>query len=461
VLQAIGIAYKRLDKPADALRHFRESLEIKQRLDQKVGMAASLSEIAQMQARLGQSREALQSFKQAEQLRRQIGDRNGLGNTLVDLGSFYLEQAKYDDALAAYKESLQIQRELGNETAEGRALNNIGGVYFEKGEYEDALTYFQRAFTVREKKENPRDLAETLHNIGETHLRIGQFDRALEHYLLALKLAREAGDARSAAIEAYSVGAVFEYQGRYGAALKSREEAYQTFQKLDDRSFWHAEVLAGYGRSLMLVGRLDEARSRLQEAVQVARDQGNQAVVVRGLNNEGERLRLAGDHAGARKPFDEAAQMASKLGDRFLVVTTQVNQAMLATTDPQRAPHAATTLGNLSQQADSQGSKYLAIEAALGRVEALLTARQIAAAASEAQRVLTRAENFGMRMLQARAHYLAAKAAQASGTTAAARRHFGEALRILEQAAKENTASEFGRRADVTEMMSESAKGVR
>jgi tetratricopeptide (TPR) repeat protein len=461
VLQAIGIAYKRLDKPNDALLQYRQSLEIKRRLGNKAGMAGSLSEIGQVQEVLGQSREAFQSYQEAEQLRRDIGDRSGLANTLIDLGTFHLNQARYDEALTAYKESLQIQRELGDDIAEARALNNIGGAYFEKGEYEDALTYFQRALAMREKGADPTDVSQTLHNIGETHLRMGQFDRALEDYLRALDLSRKASDTRSEAIEGYSVGTVFEYQGRYGAALKSREEAYQTFQKLNERSFWHAEILAGYGRSLVLAGELDAGATRLEEALQVAREQGNQAVVARALNDDGERLRLMGDLAGARKRFDEAAQIAGTLGDRFLVVRTQVNQALLSTGDAPRAAATAATLGKLSQAAESQGLRHLAIDAALGRVDALMTARQMPAAAAEAERALTRADNLGMRMLQARAHYLAARAGQATGNATAARRHFSEALRILEGMAKEDRASSIGRRADVAQMMSEASKVVR
>ena len=423
-------------------------------------MAASLTEIAQIHARLGQTKEALSSYKEAEQLRREIGDRSGLGNTLLDLGTFYREQARYDDALSAFKESLQIQRELRNEVAAARALNNIGNAYFDKGQYEDALTYFERALGIREKSANQSELSQTLHNIGETHLRTGQFDRALEQYLRALELSRKAGDGHAEAIESYSVGTVFEYQGRYGAALKSREQAYQQFKKLNDRSLWNAEILAGYGRSLMLVGQLDEAGKMLDEAIRVAREQGNQAVVASALNDEGERLRLKGDHAAAWKPFDEASQISARLGDRFLVVRTKINQALLATRDPQRAVAAAATLGGLSQEADAQGLKYLAIEAALGRSEALLTAGQAAAAVSELQRALTRAENLGLRMLRARGNFLAARAAHATGAAAASRRHYGEARRILEEMSKENAASTIGRRVDVTEMLKESVKAV-
>lgn len=460
-LQAIGVAYKNLGNPEDALRHYREAEAIRRRLGLASGVAASLTEIAQMQARLGQGKEALASFTEAEQIRRRIGERGGLANTLIDKGTFFLEQARYDDALTAYKEALQIQRELGNETGAAMALNNIGSAYFEKGQYEDALTNFQLALPIREKAANPTDLSQTLHNIGESYVRMGQFDTALRNYLRALDLSRKAGDVRSQAIEAYSVGTVFEYQGRLGAALKSREEAFQEFQKLNDRSFWQSEIVGGYGRSLMLVGRFDDARTQIDDALAMAREQGNQAVVVRALLDDAERLRLSGDPAGAGRRLEEAAGLAAKVGDRFLNARVRVEQALLSVHDPQRASRAAETLGGLAQEAETLGAKYLALEASLGRVEALLTVRRVPGAATEAQRALTRAENFRMRMLEARAHYLAAKAAQAMGDGTTARRHFRDTQRILDEAAKENAASGFERRADVAQMLTEASQAVR
>jgi hypothetical protein len=44
------------------------------------------------------------------------------------------------------------------------------------------------------------------------------------------------------------MGTIFEYQGRYGAALKSKEEALKTYRELQDRSFWMAESLAHFIR---------------------------------------------------------------------------------------------------------------------------------------------------------------------------------------------------------------------
>jgi tetratricopeptide (TPR) repeat protein len=259
------------------------------------------------------------------------------------------------------------------------------------------------------------------------------------------------------AIEAYSVGTVFEYQGRYGAALKSRTEAYEQFQKLSDKSFWNAEVQSGYGRSLMLAGQLDEAKKILDQALKVARDQGNQTVVVRVLNDLGEYSRLTGDPNGGRAPLDEAQQIAAKLGDRSLVLRTQLNQALVHVRDRARATQTAPSLATLAREAETQGLTYLSLEAAVARADALLTAGQAVPAATEVQRAITRADNMGMRMLQARGHYVAARAAGANA--AVQRRHFSEVKRILEELARESRPGDLTRRADVKEML-EGAKAA-
>jgi serine/threonine protein kinase/tetratricopeptide (TPR) repeat protein len=64
-LNAVGNAYKLLNKSQEALKNFQEALAIRRRLDHKRGMASSLSNIAQMQADLGNSDAALASYQEA------------------------------------------------------------------------------------------------------------------------------------------------------------------------------------------------------------------------------------------------------------------------------------------------------------------------------------------------------------------------------------------------------------
>ena len=66
-----------MDRPTRRSSNYQESLDIKQRLGNKRGMAGSLSEIAQIQERLGKPKEAEQSYQEALALQREIGDKAG------------------------------------------------------------------------------------------------------------------------------------------------------------------------------------------------------------------------------------------------------------------------------------------------------------------------------------------------------------------------------------------------
>ena len=53
----------RLNRPTEALKRYEESLEIKQRLGNKRGMAASYVQIGEVQKTLGDPRAAEQSYQ--------------------------------------------------------------------------------------------------------------------------------------------------------------------------------------------------------------------------------------------------------------------------------------------------------------------------------------------------------------------------------------------------------------
>src|SRR5213592_1087370 len=288
MLNAIGVAYKNLDKPQDALRYYQESLAIKRERGDKRGMAASLNEVAQVEVQLGRNTEALASYQEALKLRREIGDVKGAGNTLIDLGSFYQNRGQYDEALKLHKESLQLQVEVGNENYQALCLSNIGNIYLSQGKYEDARGYFERALQLREKSKVSGDIADTVYDLADIATKMGQYDQALARYMRSLELWRSAGDRRGVAIASYGMGTLFEYQGRYGAALDAKEEALKTFQPLQDRGFWLAEILSGHGNTLALVGRFDEAKRDLEAALDLAQKQQNNPLIAQILNFQGD-----------------------------------------------------------------------------------------------------------------------------------------------------------------------------
>jgi len=458
VLQAIGIAYKNLNRPEEAIRRYQESLEIKRKLgpSQRRGMAASIGEIAQANERLGKPREAEQGLREALKIQREIGEKAGMSSTLTNLGSLLNETlGRPDEALPLFQESLQLRRELGNTNGEALVLNNLGAVYLAKGQFSEAQTHFELALQIREKANIPRDMADTVHNLAETLLKRGRYDQSLSQYVRALDLRRKAEDRRGAAIESYSIGTIFDYQGRFGAAIKSKEEALAAFRDLKQRDSWLGEILGGYGNSLSLSGRFDEADRQLAEAMTVGRELQNTSVIVQTLKFQADRLFYGGDTKGAAERAAEAVQSAGRGSDRSLTLVAQAAAATVAVaTQPTKA--LATRLEKLAQDADMIGLKALSVECSLARVDALTRLRDYATAREEANRAVAKAETLSLRTLITRAHYLRGQALRLSND-AEAYRDYAFTLRALDEMKAEDGNQNLLKRADLEAMRSDSA----
>jgi tetratricopeptide (TPR) repeat protein len=420
-------------------------------------MAASLSEIAQVKEMLGQPREAEQSYRQALKLRREIGDKSGIGSTLTNLAALLNETLGHpNDALPLLQEALQIRRDTGNASGEALVLNNIGVIYMATGKYSDAQTNFERALQLRERANVPREMADTLHNLAETLLKMGRYDQSLTRYVSALDLRRKSGDKRGAAIESYSIGTIFDYQGRYGAALKSKGEALATFRDLKQRDMWLGEILGGYGNSLSLSGRFDDAAKSLEEALSVGRELQNPSVIAQTLRFKADRLYYSGDDKGASQSAQEAVQAASRASDRSLALLAQSSVATTAVaTQPTR--RLVAQLATLAQEADTLGLKFLSVDCSLLKVDALLKLRDYAGARQEADRTLAKSDALGLRLLVAKARYLRATALRLTADPEATR-DYAYVVRVLEEIKGEDGNQNVLKRADLSAIHAESLR---
>jgi len=447
ILQAIGIAYKDLNKPDEALRYYNESLAIKRQIGDQRGVAASLNEIAQIQGLLGKKAAALASYQESLQVRRKIGDKAGVGNTLIDLGTFYQDRSQYDRALSLFKESLQIQIEIGNENYEALCHNNIGNIYFLQGQYDDAFTYYERALRLREKSKVSIEIAETVYNLAETSSKVGQYEQAVKYYLRALELYRSADDKRGVAEASYGMGNLFENQGRYRAALDAKEEALKTFRQIQDRQ-WLAEVLSGYGNTLSLLGRWEEAQKTLAEALLLAQELQDKPLIAQTLNFQGDNFFYRGDYKSSKGLFEQAFQLISPTADRYLVLVSKINLAKASVKD-RRSQGAINTLRKLAQECDALRLKYLSTECSLYLGEALINTKDYSAAGQELEAARRRSESMELRPFLARSDYLLARALQLAGRGAEAVRHEEEARRVIEEIHKEAASDDILKRDDL------------
>jgi len=459
-LHVMAVAYRMLSKPEESLRNEQEAIAIWRQIGQKRGLAFSLNEMARTQALLGKPKDALANFQQALQLRREIGDKRGLGDTLIDLGNFLDDQGDHDQALKMYKEALEIQRDLGNESLQAICLNNIGTVYSEMGRFEDSLTYYQQALQLREKSKAPQDIVEAVHNLGDTLADMGQYDQAISYYLRALDLRRSMDDARGGAIESYSLGTLFDYQGRFGAAIKSKQEALDTFRQIKDKTYWMPKMLGGSAQALILAGRGDETKNDLDEGLKLSRDLKSDGMIAEIMGYQGDAFFYRGDFKSARPAYTQALQAAVRSKEPETILIAKVNLANLAVQE-KRAPEALASLRPLIQQANDLGFKYASLESSILMAEAMMLSRDYAHARPELERALQVTDKLGMRPLSARAHYLLASVARASGNTSEAQDNYREVLHLLDTMSKDPGAEKLLQRADFKAMYDASTSALR
>ena len=109
-------------------------------------------------------------------------------------------------------------------------------------------------------------------------------------------------------------------------------------------------------------------------------------------------------------------------------------------TQPSRS--LANNFGTFEREAETLGLRALAAECAASRALILLRLKDLSAAAQEAERAIPAADSLGLRMPMAIAQYVRA-AVLAARSSAAARREYAAAVRLLDQV--RNTAYDSGK----------------
>jgi len=312
---------------------------------------------------------------------------------------------------------------------------------------------------LREKAKVPQDTVESVHNIAETSARMGQYDQAVSQYMKALELRRKIEDPHGAAIESYSMGTLFDYQGRFGAAVDSKQEALKTFRDLKDRTFWLGEILGGYGESLTLAGRGEESKAYLEEALNLSRELKNDGLVAQTLVFQGDALYYRGDANSARPYYENALESAtrSKEPDKVLIAKTGLARAEL---EGGRAATAMTALRSTTKQAEDQGFAYVAVESSLYMADAMLRNHDDLHARQELDQASRQADKLGLKPLSAKAQYLLATALRASGNQAEAQEHYRSAMLLLDTMRKETGAEKILERSDFKAIYEEASRSA-
>ncbi len=147
ITNAIGMGYRSLGQPDQAIDNFERSAKLWQQESQPDGEATALLNLGSELSLQGRFGEASAALGRAETLASELGDRSLLADVENDLGVLYEEQGHFDEALRSYRSALAHRQETGDASQIISSLLNVGFAYYQLGEFDNAQVYWQQAET--------------------------------------------------------------------------------------------------------------------------------------------------------------------------------------------------------------------------------------------------------------------------------------------------------------------------
>jgi len=235
------------------------------------------------------------------------------------------------------------------------------------------------------------------------------------------------------------------------------QESLKDFQQDNDQTWLMVEATARYGNALSEVGRWDEGQTSLEEAVKLASQVKNDIVLSQALNYLGDSYFYRGDFGAARQQYERALQVATKAKNGEMLTVSRFNLAKLDVMQ-NHSSAAIPSLKKLVDETETVGLKTLSVQASIYLAQALLANNKAQEAQQELDRALNRAEELGLLVEQAQAHFLLGEVFSLVGRTKEYAPQYQEAVRILESISKGPGAGRLLDRSDLKDIYRDAIK---
>lgn len=290
------LAFAQSDYAAARALHL-EGLQIYRALEDRQGVAFSLSNMGNVAATLSDFTSARRLYDESLEISRELGNRQSIGNILNNLGNAAMEQGDYDAARPLLEESLEICREDGDRNSLAHSLNNLGIVVEMQGDLAAARALYEESLALNRELGARQAEASTLAGLGNVALQEGDYVAARALYESSLEIRREVGDRWGIASTLNALGAVAGLLGERQAARLLYCRSLEMHQELEDHKGVAASLeslasLAYQENSPVVAAQLWGAASALRKALTTPLPPYREAEVA-------EEIRLAREAIGA------------------------------------------------------------------------------------------------------------------------------------------------------------------
>jgi parallel beta-helix repeat protein len=307
----IGIIYFKKGDYKNSTNHCNESLKLVKG-SRSSEEAEAFEVLGFVNYRTGSYGKAVEYHKRSLEIREKLNDRLGMAKSLKDLGMVYQEKQEFENALNYYKKSLTIFEKHFNNQGIQLCLNLIGSVEFDLGNYETAFEYYDRSFKIIERSGDQNNIAILLLNLGQSLLFADEIERAINYLNKSLKISENNDLHQVTACDYWVLAEAYIKKKYYKRALDYCKRSFSIASEIENN-----EILAGLNRTFGSIYKVQRkwksAIKHFEKSIKIFKKIGNDKELADTYFEYGLMLKSKGDVYKARRNLILALDIFKKL----------------------------------------------------------------------------------------------------------------------------------------------------
>lgn len=214
----------RLGRNGRALSYYYDALSIAVNRKDSLNWSRILNNISLVQNKLKDFEGSTRTLQKALELKEELQDTVGMATIYSNLGNVYVKMKRGEDALNAYRNAQRVYSSAGYFTDAQLINENIGQLYYQRDEFDLASGYLDSAITIREQMPLSLNYIALIAQRADIHNIQGEYREGLSIFL---KIDTIIGDQSYPAIQKD----LFKGLSQSYAGLGDYEKAYEYAEK--------------------------------------------------------------------------------------------------------------------------------------------------------------------------------------------------------------------------------------
>jgi ATP/maltotriose-dependent transcriptional regulator MalT len=268
----LGVIWDLMEDSKKAEEYYQQSLELKMKLNDSLGVSKLLSNIAVIYKNRGKLDKAEKLILQSEAYNAQIGNLEQYYVNHTNLGNIYKLRGNFELAIAFLEKAYEDASELNNLTYLSDVCQNLGSLHFDRKNYPAAIRYLDQAMGLPGNELTPVLKYELYGNLSEAFAAVGNYQRS--HASLV-----ESNFWRDSIFKIENQKAIQEVREQYETAKKEKEivakdlRLAQAAIRDQQKNWWITFLVAALSLALLLFWMLYRWNRKRHLKIRIVQEQ--------------------------------------------------------------------------------------------------------------------------------------------------------------------------------------------